>query len=571
MNPPESRQSKLSLTAWLVLTIASIGFLFDTYELLMTPLVAVPAIAELLQLPPNNPVVIRSFGNLLWMTALCGGIFGLLGGWLIDRFGRKTIMAASIFLYAFSPFAAAFSTRLPMFFFFRCTTFIGVCVEFVAAITWLAELFPDKRQKEIALGSTQAFASLGGLFVTGMNVWIAAHTRQLPALPVPEIFNNHAPWRYLLISGLLPAIPIALLLPFVPESKVWQERRAAGALKRPSFAQLFSPELRRTTLVTALLSACAYAAAFGALQLTPRSIVPGLADLADQRKALKPLQDEARELNEQLLNAMPEFRRAVTDLPGLQQMAAERAKVRIDQRALRKGIENPETPGARKLELKSQFGALTNRFAQLDEELNRLAGSKPGAKKAVIEREKILKLLGDNREEQEPFDTAIKARGENMQLWQELGGLGGRIVLAVLLLAAISRGTLLRLFLVPGLIIFPLTYLYLFREQPGLFQFGIAAAGFLTVAQFSYFGEYLPKVFPLHLRGTGGSFATNVGGRMIGTSAAFVTTNLVAPLLAGTAFEQVATGAAIMGTTVFVIGLALSFLLPEPPKEGMKD
>jgi len=42
-----------------------------------------------------------------------------------------------------------------MFFFFRCTTFIGVCVEFVAAITWLAELFPIKRQKEIALGSTQ--------------------------------------------------------------------------------------------------------------------------------------------------------------------------------------------------------------------------------------------------------------------------------------------------------------------------------------------------------------------------------------------------------------------------------
>ena len=571
MNPPESRPSRLSLTAWLVLTIASIGFLFDTYELLMTPLVAVPAIAELLQLPPNNPVVIRWFGNMLWMTALCGGIFGLLGGWLIDRFGRKTIMASSIFLYALSPFAASFSTNLPMFFFFRCTTFIGVCVEFVAAITWLAELFPDKRQKEIALGSTQAFASLGGLFVTGMNVWIAAHTRQLPALPVPEIFNNHAPWRYLLISGLLPAIPIALLLPFVPESKVWREKRAAGALKRPSFAQLFSLELRRTTLVTALLSACAYAAAFGALQLTPRSIVPGLADLADQRQALKPLQDEAKELNEQLLKTMPEFRRAVADLPGLQQVAAQRAKVRIDQRALRKSLESPETPEARKLDLKSQFGALTNRFAQLDGELNRLTGSRPEAKKAVIEREKILKLLGDNREKQEPFDTTIKSRGENMQLWQELGGLGGRIVLAVLLLAAISRGTLLRLFLVPGLILFPFTYLYLFRNEPGLFQFGIAAVGFLTVAQFSYFGEYLPKVFPLHLRGTGGSFASNVGGRMIGTSAAFVTTNLIAPRMAGTTFEQVATGAAIMGTAVFVIGLAFSFFLPEPPKEGMRD
>ncbi len=571
MNPPASRPERLSLTAWLVLIIASIGFLFDTYELLMTPLVGVPAIAELLQLPPNNPVVIRWFGNMLWITALCGGVFGLLGGWLIDRFGRKTIMAASIFLYAFSPFAAAFSTSLPMFFFFRCTTFIGVCVEFVAAITWLAELFPDKRQKEIALGSTQAFASLGGLLVTGMNVWIAARPTRLPALPLAELFNNHAPWRYLLITGLLPAIPIALLLPFVPESRVWRERRQTGTLKRPSFAELFSPRLRRTTLVTALLSACAYAAAFGALQLTPRSVVPGLPDLAEQRKMLRPLQDEAKEFNTNLLQTMPAFRQAVADVPGLQAVAAQRAKIRVEQRALRKAMESPERSEAEKAELKTQFGALTNRFAQWDAELIRLTEARPDARKPILEREKILKQLGDNREKQEPFDTAIKSRGENMQLWQESGGLAGRIALAALLLVALSRGTLLRLFLVPGLVIFPLTYLYLFREQPGWFQFGVAAAGFMTVAQFSYFGEYLPKVFPLHLRGTGGSFATNVGGRMIGTSAAFVTTNLIAPHLSGTPFEQVATGAAIMGTTVFAIGLLASFLLPEPAQEGMRD
>src|SRR5437879_10424311 len=112
MNPPESRPSKLSPTAWLVLTIASIGFLFDTYELLMTPLVAGPAIAELLKLPLNNPLVTDWVGRLLWIAALCGGVFGLLGGWLVDRFGRKTMMAASILLYSFSPFCAAYATSL---------------------------------------------------------------------------------------------------------------------------------------------------------------------------------------------------------------------------------------------------------------------------------------------------------------------------------------------------------------------------------------------------------------------------------------------------------------------------
>src|SRR5437016_13241591 len=170
-----SPSSRLTPVQWLVCAIAAIGFLFDTYELLMTPLVGVPAIAELLQLPPNNPAVTEWTGRLLWLSALCGGLFGLLGGWLIDRFGRKRIMAASIFVYALSPFAAAFSTSLGAFVFFRCTTFIGVCVEFVAAITWLAELFPDRKQKARVLGWTQAFASLGGVLVTAVAAWINSH------------------------------------------------------------------------------------------------------------------------------------------------------------------------------------------------------------------------------------------------------------------------------------------------------------------------------------------------------------------------------------------------------------
>src|SRR4249920_1133183 len=166
---------RFTTTQWLIITIAAIGFLFDTYELLMTPLVAAPAIAELLKIPQNNPIVTDWVGRLLWISALCGGVFGLLGGWLVDKLGRKTVMAAAIFIYSFSPVAAAFSKTLEAFVFFRCTTFIGVCVEFVAAITWLAEVFEDKKQKERWLGITQAFASLGGVLVTLASGWISRH------------------------------------------------------------------------------------------------------------------------------------------------------------------------------------------------------------------------------------------------------------------------------------------------------------------------------------------------------------------------------------------------------------
>jgi len=559
MTPPPGT-FRLTPVQWLVCAVAAIGFLFDTYELLMTPLVGVPAIAELLQLPPNNPLVTEWTGRLLWLSALSGGVFGLLGGWLIDRFGRKRIMVLSIFVYSLSPVAAAMSTSLGAFLFFRCATFIGVCVEFVAAITWLAELFPDARRKKIVLGSTQAFASVGGLLVTGVNAWIVSHANTLPTLPLPEIFNAHATWRYALFTGLAPAVLIAFLLPFVPESQIWREKRQAGTLKRPRFGELFAPELRRATLVTALLSACAYGAAFGALQLTPLRIAPGLPELAEQRKALKPLRDEAGQLNAQLGAVMPGFRDAKKNLPGFLPLAAQRAKIRIAQRAARQAND------------KEQLARLSARFSELDTNLVQLTTAQPEARKALLERERILKLLGDNRAAQEPFDNAVKERGNLIQTFQESGGLLGRILLAVLLVTAISHRALLRLFVVPGLVLFPVTYWVLYHQSAFAMQWGIFLCGLMVVAQFSYFGEYLPRVFPLHLRGTGGSFATNVGGRMLGTSAAFLTTNIVAPMIgAKTTFDSVAIAAGLIGTAVFAIAFVATFFLPEPKRQDLPE
>src|SRR4029079_9858264 len=85
---------------------------------------------------------------------------------MIALLARKTIMIASILAYSLSPVAAAFSTELWQLVLFRCTTFIGVCLEMVAAVTWLAELFEDKRTREIVIGWTWATASLGGILVT---------------------------------------------------------------------------------------------------------------------------------------------------------------------------------------------------------------------------------------------------------------------------------------------------------------------------------------------------------------------------------------------------------------------
>src|SRR5207237_7065991 len=145
---------------------------------------------------------------MLWIAALAGGGVGLLGGLLIDRLGRKTIMIASILAYSVSPVAAAYSTELWQLVLFRCTTFMGVCVELVAAVTWLAELFEDKRTRELVIGWTLATSSLGGILVTEAYHLIVDAARtpaSLPALPFPA---SHMPvtvaWRCQLLTGLLP-------------------------------------------------------------------------------------------------------------------------------------------------------------------------------------------------------------------------------------------------------------------------------------------------------------------------------------------------------------------------------
>ncbi len=483
-----------SVTKWLVLTVAAVGFFFDTYELLMFPVIAGPALAELLKTTADNPEVRNWLGRMLWIAAVCGGVFGLLGGVLIDRLGRKRVMVGSILIYSFSPVAAAFSTDLWVLVFFRCTTFIGVCIEMVAAITWLAELFEEKKARQQAIGWTLAFASVGGLFVSLVNKFAVENAGTLPALPLPEGFDAHAPWRYTLLTGLVPGVLIALLLPFVPESRVWAQKKAAGTLRRPAFGELFAPGLIRTTLVSTLLSACGYAAAFGALQLTPAQIVPGLPQFAEKRAELG---KEAKRLE------------------GVKELLEKQT----DEQAKKVGSEN------------------------------------------------LASALKNNQKELGDLKKSAQGKGATVQFWQELGGLTGRVLLALLVVYVAGR-MLLRLFVVPGLVLFPVTYFVLFPGQPELFVAGIFLCGLCTVAQFSYFGEYLPKAFPLHLRGTGGSFALNVGGRMVGTSAAYLTTNLVAPLMPGASqFHQVAAAAAVVGGGTYLLALTLSFLLPEVTEE----
>ncbi len=436
---------RLTPIQWLICAIASLGFAFDIYEVLMAPLVVGPAIAELTGDRPGTPNYNSWVGLFFWVPAIVGGAFGLLGGYLTDRYGRRRVLVWSILLYAFSAFAAGYSTSIEMLLVLRSTTYIGVFVEFVAAVAWIAELFPDPKQREAALGYTQAFSSIGGLMVTAAYAIAVTYADSFPA-----INGSHSPWRYTLISGVIPALPLIIIRPFLPESPAWREKKAAGTLRRPSLAALFTPELRRTTIVTTILFACAYGAAFGAIQQMPR-IVPGL-------------------------------------------------------------------PEVRSL--------------------------------AVPQQQQTASLV---------------------QAFQEVGGLVGRFALAYLAIRIVSRRKLLHLFQLPGMLIVPAVFFYAGTTSLELAKWGMFLAGFFTVAQFSFWGNYLPRVYPTHLRGTGEGFAANIGGRMLGTGFAFVTTQLTNVMPGQTPQTRLAYAAALVGFFVYFVGYLVSWLLPEPKGEDLPE
>ena len=142
-----------------------------------------------------------------------------------------------------------------------------------------------------------------------------------------------------------------------------------------------------------------------------------------------------------------------------------------------------------------------------------------------------------------PFEV-VKDR---MQFWQETGGLLGRIALAVLAVVVVSRRTLLRIFVIPGLILMPLTFGYLAFQSEPLLRYGLALCTFVTIAQYSYWGNYLPRHFPCicangwRLRGQCG-WTHDRHVRLVTTTA------VVAPIMPGaTPFPHVAFAAATVG------------------------
>jgi len=233
---------------WLVVIIASFGWLFDCMDQRMFILAREPALKELVYkeyvdkpptIQPQTTVsekqgetaivspekhaanLVKKYGG--WATTLMilgwatgGIIFGIMS----DKWGRVKTMVATLLVYSSFTGLSGIAQNIEQFIIFRFLVGLGVGGMFGAATTLVAESVPGNF-RSVALGSLQALSATGNIMGSLISLLIP------PGMI--NFWGNYAGWRVLFFVGIFPAllcIPIVFML---KEPDAWKQAKQAAA------------------------------------------------------------------------------------------------------------------------------------------------------------------------------------------------------------------------------------------------------------------------------------------------------------------------------------------------------
>lgn len=212
---------------WLILAIASAGWIFDVYEGQIFNITGNQLLSHVLHASGKDPSIKLWLDNFLGVFLLGGATGGLIFGTMADRWGRKPTMALTILMYSIFSGLTFFVPVLPLttsqalwvIGALRFFVAMGVGGEWAVAASLVAEVFPASGRAH-ASGIFHATSILGTWAATFAGMAVGAQ------------------WRWAYLIGICPALLVAWVMARVREPESWKKAGARAAAGGPAMGSL---------------------------------------------------------------------------------------------------------------------------------------------------------------------------------------------------------------------------------------------------------------------------------------------------------------------------------------------
>lgn len=227
---------------WLVLVVASLGWVFDIFEGQVFVASMREAMPQLLGVESADNPSVAAWNNYALASFLLGGAFGgILFGMLSDKIGRSKTMIITILFYSVFTCITAFANAPWQMVLLRFLVAMGVGGEWAVASAMVAEVMP-KRSRPVMSSIFHASSVFGTLMAVAVGYFIIS----------AKLWGDDT-WRLGFLIGIVPALLVVVIRWKMKEPDQWhqaKEREKADASQATgAIADLFKSENLRNTIV----------------------------------------------------------------------------------------------------------------------------------------------------------------------------------------------------------------------------------------------------------------------------------------------------------------------------------